>query len=128
MLLRQAAVVMAGVGLLGGEFVIWLYVRDTSAIFAAAGYGAALLLISEVALWSMELRPRQRGGSVALRRRALAIALLVASSLAAGLSAAAVARAPLPGSLVLTVTGIAGLLAAIALVAVVLWKGSGDAT
>lgn len=128
LVLGNAMVVTSGVALLACEFVAALYVRDTTATFTAAAYGSALLLVSELAYFSLELGVHHRGGADVLRRRSLAMAALVGASLAAGLSAAAISSAPLPGSVALTVAGIGGLLAAIALVAVVLREnGAGSA-
>ncbi len=108
--------------MLGCEFLVSLYARETTAVFAAATYGAGLLLLSELAYLVLDLGMRQRGGAGVLRRRAAAIAALAAASLAAGLLAAALSQAAIPGSLALTVIGIGGVLAAIATVAVMLQR------
>lgn len=126
--LGNAIVVTSGVALLGCELVASLYVRQATDGFSAAAYGSALLLVSELAHLSLELGMRRRGGASALRSRVLAVVTLVAASLAVGLSAAAVSGAPLPGSIALTVVGIGGVLAGIAIVAVVLWQGSADSS
>jgi hypothetical protein len=118
----HALAVSGAVAMLGCEFLVSLYARETTAVFAAATYGAGLLLLSELAYLALDLGMRQRGGAGVLRRRATAIAALVTASLAAGLLAAALSQASIPGSLALTVIGIGGVLAAIAMVAVVLQR------
>jgi hypothetical protein len=120
--LGNAIVVTGAVALMGGEFLVSLYARDTTAGFAAAAYGAGLLLVSELAHLASDLGMRHRGGSDVLRRRATAIAALVIASLTAALLAAAISQAAIPGSLALTVIGIGGVLAAIAMVAIVLQR------
>jgi len=117
---------MWGIALLGGQFVLSLYTRDAAASLIAAVYGSALLLVSELALWSVELGVRHRGVAMLVRRRASGMGALVAASLVVGLSAAAISQASLPGSIALTAVGIGGVLAGIAIVALLLWERSVD--
>jgi hypothetical protein len=126
MALDSAIAVMWGIALLGGQFVLSLYTRDAAASLIAAVYGSALLLVSELALWSVELGVRHRGVAMLVRRRASGMGALVAASLVVGLSAAAISQASLPGSIALTAVGIGGVLAGIAIVALLLWERSVD--
>lgn len=128
MVLGNGIVVTTGVALLGGELVLSLYVRQTSDLFGAAAYGSALLLVSELSHWSLELGIRHRGGSDVLRRRAATVVMLITASLAAGCSAAVIAQAPMPGSVALTVVGIGGILAGIVVLALLLRAGETGST
>jgi hypothetical protein len=122
LLLRNPLLLTGGVAVLAGQFVLVLYVRGNAASYAAAAYGAALLLVSELAYWSLDMSAGQRGGDV-LRRRAIVVAILVAAAFVVGTAAAAISRAAIPGSLLLTALGVGCVLAALGIVAILLWPG-----
>jgi hypothetical protein len=122
LLLDNATAVTGGVALLACQFILSLYVRGVTASVVAAIYGSALLLVAELAHWSLQLGVRHRGGGDVLRWRAAATVALVAASLAIGLSAAAISQVSLPGGIALTAAGIGAVLAAMAIVALLLWE------
>jgi hypothetical protein len=112
------------IALLAVDFVVSLLVRDASASFVAAGYGAALLLVAEVGYRSLRLRLPSRRAPGLLRRGVVVIAGLVIASLAVAAVAAALAGAPVPGSLPLLAAGTGAVVAAIGIVLVLLWQPS----
>lgn len=126
MALENAIAVAGGVAVLGLQYVLALYVRETTATIGAAVYGAALLLVSELAHWSLELGAHLRADGAVPRRRFLTIAMLAAAALVLGLAVAIVAGAPLPGSVLLTALGAGSVLAVVAMVTVLLWERQSD--
>ena len=124
--LNNPLLLTGGIAVLAGQFVLALYVRGDAASYAAAAYGVALLLVSELAFWSLDMSAGQRGGDV-LRRRAIAVAMLVAAALVVGIAAAAISQAAIPGSVLLTALGVGCVLAALGIVAILLWPGEESA-
>ncbi len=120
--LGRAIVVPWALGILAGEYVLALFVRETAASFAAAAYGAGLLLVAELAFWSLELRLPARHAPGLVGRRAFATAALVFIALGVGLAAAAVSGVPMAGSLGLLAVGIGALVAAIAVATAMIWR------
>ena len=121
--LGNALLMTGGIAVLAGQFLLALFVRGVAASYAAAAYGAALLLVAELAYWSLDLGAGHRGGSDVLRRRAIAIGTLVAASLVVAIGAAAISQAAIPGSVFLTALGVGCVLAALGIVAILLWPG-----
>jgi hypothetical protein len=109
-------------GMLGGEYLVSLYVRGGSAATVAAIYGSGLLLLAELAYWSLERQTPSQDEAGLTLRRALAAALLVLGSLGLGLLVAAVTQVSLTGSLLLTAVGVMAAAAALALVAALAWR------
>jgi hypothetical protein len=122
MVLENALALAAGIAALGCQFLLSLAIREATGVVPAAIYGAALLLVAELAHWSLELGWHFQSDAEVLRRRGSAIAMLVAASLLVGLGAAAVAGTALPGSVLLTALGVGSVLALIALLTVLLWE------
>jgi hypothetical protein len=112
------------IALLACEFMLSLYVRDVEASFAAAAYGSALLLVAELAYWSVHLRIPSRCEPGPLKHQAFVTAALGAASLGAGVVAAALSQAPVAGSLVLMAAGVGAVGVAIAIVVAVIWTQS----
>lgn len=107
---------------LGCEWIVSLYLRYETDAVTTAVYGAALLLVAELAYWSLELRTPSRDEGRLVIRRTSAVALLVAASLAVGLVAASLAQTPITGSLALLTVGLGALVTALVIVAVLVWR------
>lgn len=103
--------------LLGVEFILWLFIGGGSHVFAAAVYGSALLMAAELSYWSLDSRTRSDDDAGLVRRRCIAIVILLAASLGAGLAGLVAARAPATGSLALTAVGTVAAAAALLLAA-----------
>lgn len=106
------------VALLGGAYVASLELRpDDGAIDAAAPvYGAALLLLAELAYWSLELRGPGREERRLVARRAAALAGLALLSLLLGALVVTVTAVPLGGGAAWDAVGVAAAAAALALI------------
>ena len=103
--------------ILGGEFIISLYVRGGALDLTAAVYGPALLLTAELAYWSLEQRTRSVEEPGLAWRRARATALLIACTLSVGLLEAVIADLPVSGSLALLAAGLGAAVLSFGLVA-----------
>ena len=91
---------------------------EGSAVDAAAPlYAAGLLLVAELAYWSLELRAVGREDAVALARRVVALAAVVVASLALGAFVVVVTVVPLGGGLAWDVVGVAAAAATLAILA-----------
>ena len=110
------------IGALGCEWIVSLYLRNVTDSLTTAGYGAALLLVAELAYWSTELRTPSRDETPLAIRRALAVAILVLASLGIGIVAAMLSQASISGSLVLLAAGLGALLTALVIVAILVWR------
>ncbi len=118
----ESVFLLCAVGALGCEWIVSLYLRNETNTVITAMYGAALLLVAELAYWSLELRtPSRDEGRLAIRR-AGAIVVLGAVSLAVGLAAASLSQTPLTGSLALLTIGLGALVTALVIVAVLVWR------
>jgi hypothetical protein len=118
----ESLLLPCAIGALGCEWIVSLYVRYETDSVATAVYGAALLLVAELAYWSLELRtPSRDEGRLAIRR-ATAIAVLVAASFAVGLAAASLSQTSITGSLALLTVGLGALVATLVIVAVLVWR------
>ena len=126
--LGSAVAVPLAIALVAGAFMVAVAARGGGASFVVAAGGAALLAIAELAYWSTQLRLSSRIAPGVLGRRALATAILIATTLAVGLLAAALAQAPVPGGLGLLAVGVGAIVVAIAVAAAVVWPhGEGSA-
>lgn len=101
--------------------MISLYIRGDSLDVTAAVYGSGLLLVAELAYWSLGLTLSARDAAGVMARRAFAIASLVLGALGLGLAAATAALSPLSGSLLLTAIGVMATIAILGLVAYLGW-------
>jgi hypothetical protein len=117
----SAVVVPLAIALLAGAFMVAPAARGGGVSFAVAAGGAALLVIAELAYWSTQLRLPSRIAPGVMGRRVLATAILIATTLAVGLLAAALALAPVPGGLGLLAVGVGAIVVAIAVAAAVIW-------
>lgn len=109
--------------MLGGEYMVSVYVRDGSAAPAAAVYGSGLLLLAELAYWCLERQTPSHDEAGLTLRRALAVTLLVLGSLGLGLLVATVTQVvSLTGSLLLTAIGVTAAAVALALVGTLAWR------
>jgi hypothetical protein len=80
-------------------------------------YGAALLLLAELAYWSLDERVLQRMQAGVARRRLLAILAIAAAAVPAGALVMAAAEADVERSPALTAAGAAAIVASLALLA-----------
>jgi hypothetical protein len=110
------------IGALGSEWIVSLYLRTVMEVVTTAVIGAALLLVAELAYWSLEMRTPSRDEGRLVLRRAGAIALLVVASLGVGLVAASLSESPIAGSLALLAVGLGALVTALVIVAVLVWQ------
>jgi hypothetical protein len=107
----------SAVALLGAEYGTFLYLSGEATGGATAVYAAGLVLASELAYWSLELRTPTGDAPSALRRRAVSIsATVVGAFVVAGMVAFA-AGLGTDGGFVLDIIGAVALTAALALVA-----------
>lgn len=117
-----ATVILWSIGALGVEFLLALIDGTHVEALGAALYGTALLLVAELAYWSIELRTPTAAEPGLRTRRVSVIASLVLGSLAVLLLAQAVVRAPVLGALDLTLVGVAAVVAAFALAVCLIWR------
>lgn len=113
LVLRATALVAPALALLGAEYAGLFLVRGDTLDVRAPLYGAAFLVVAELAFAALELRAgASEPGLVA--RRAAALVGTAAAGVVVGLAVLAAAAVPLDGGLGLEAVGIA---AAIVLVA-----------
>jgi len=105
--------------LLGAAYVLGLLVGHHSLDEAAPLVGAALLLCSELATWSLEVRFRVALEPALRLQRVRAVGLLVSAGLAASSLVLVVAATSVGGGLAWTMLGSAAAVGAIALAAFV---------
>ena len=124
----QAFAIPWAIAALGCEWIVGLYLRNVTDSLTTAMYGAALLLVAELAYWSLELRTPSRDESNLTSRRAIAVVMLVSASLAVGLVAAELSQTSIAGSLVLLAAGLGALVTAFVIVAILLWRPRANRT
>jgi hypothetical protein len=95
LLLRTPTTVPAAIVLLGGEYALTLSVEDASLDARAAVVAAGLLVVAELAFWSLELRAEITDEPGSYFRRLAVLALLALGALA--LSGALIAIDDLAG-------------------------------
>jgi hypothetical protein len=110
------------VALLASELVLSLAAQRVDGALTAAIYGAALLVISELAFMSIQLRMPSRAEPGLFRRYLLPTAVVVVASLGIGASAALLASAPVTGGLPLLTAGVAAIFVTIAIVVAITWR------
>ena len=95
-----------------------LALRDDGATVDAAAplYGAGLLLLAELAYWSVELRGPQREERRLVLRRAGALTGLALGSIILGALVVTITAVPLGGGVVWNAVGVAAAAAALALI------------
>jgi hypothetical protein len=103
--------------LLGAEYATFLSLRDEAAGGTTALYAARLVLASELAYWSLELRTAVDVTRTALRRRAATVSATVAGAFAVAGIVASAAQLRTGSGFLLDVAGAIALTAALFLVA-----------
>jgi hypothetical protein len=113
LLLRRPAGIPAALVLLGGGYSLFLTAEDVSLDRRAAVIAAALLLVSELAYWSLELRSgiADEPGSYLRRVAMLALLALGAAAVAGGLLALVDVTGR--GGLAVEIAGVGAALAAL---------------
>ena len=105
----------AGVACLAAAYLILLYVRGIEFDGAAPAVAGALLLVTELAWFSLEQATTAANPPHLLARRLALIGGLAVGAVGIGYLLLLVAAAPLPGGLAYTAAGAAAALAAIGL-------------
>jgi hypothetical protein len=118
------AVVPWAIALLACELVLALTARHVQASLTAAIYGAALLVVAELTLLSIQLRMPSRAEPGFFKRHALTVAAAV-FALGIGMVAAVLSAAPLAGSLPLLASGVGAVFVMIAIVVTIVWRIEG---
>jgi peptidoglycan/LPS O-acetylase OafA/YrhL len=116
--LGRGGLVTPGLVVLFAGYATSVVVRDSDALDPAAPLvGGALLVVAELAYWSVELRGKQPEDRSVVVRRLATLAALTAGAIGLGAAVLAATALPLGGGLVWNVTGIAAAVAALALIA-----------
>jgi hypothetical protein len=117
LVLRRPGLVAPSVVLVAAGYAGALLVRDAEQLDPAAPLVAcALLLLAELAYWSIELAQTARAEGRVLARRAGAVLALAAASLALGAGVLAVTELPFGGGLAWNLVGLAAAAAAVTLI------------
>jgi Pyruvate/2-oxoacid:ferredoxin oxidoreductase gamma subunit len=117
--LGRAGLVAPGLVVVLAGYATSVVVRDSAALEPAAPLvGGGLLVVAELAYWSVELRGKEPEERLVVFRRLATLVALTAGAvvLGAGVLAAAAAL-PLGGGLVWNVVGVAAAVAALAVIA-----------
>lgn len=112
--------VVAAIGLFGLEYAFWFRSGTAMALVPLVAIG--LLLVAELAFWSLDLRVRSTDERQVLLRRAGRLALAAAGG---GLLSSLIilsAQAPVAGSSALTAGGAAAAVALLAILALLGWR------
>lgn len=116
--LARAGLVAPGLVALLAGYATSLVARDSAALDAAAPLvGGALLVVAELAYWSVELRGKEPEDRAVVVRRVATLAALTAGAIGLGAAVLAATAFPLGGGLVWNVVGVAAAVAALALIA-----------
>ena len=116
--LARAGLVAPGLGALLAGYATSLVARDSAALDAPAPLvGGALLVVAELAYWSVELRGKEPEDRAVVVRRVATLAALTAGAIGLGAAVLAATAFPLGGGLVWNVVGVAAAVAALALIA-----------
>lgn len=109
---------------LGIEYGISLHLRQGATVDPwTAVYAAALLLVAELAYWSLASPPRARLGGEVVERRMLLTIVLLGGSMVMGLLLVLVTQVSVPGSVLWTVLGVAAAVLLLASTAVLERRG-----
>jgi hypothetical protein len=125
LVLGQMAAVPLAVALLASELVLSLAAQRVDGVLTAAIYGAALLVVSELAFLSMQLRLPSRAEPGFFRHHALTTATVALASLGICTGAALLAAAPVTGGLPLLTAGVGAVFVTIAIVVAIAWRSDG---
>jgi hypothetical protein len=105
-----------GIALGGGEYAAYLLLREGTMDGFAPVYAAGLLLVAELAYWSLDRLVRGLGEGLLFRRGSLVLAVCIAGGGIGGLILAA-AGFSFTGGLGLEIFGVAAAVAALGLLA-----------
>ena len=124
LLLGRARPLPFGLALLGASYVVAVLGRPAGLDPLAPAFGAALLLVAELAYWSLDVRVPARRDPGLQRRRALRVAGLVGAAFL--LDACVVLGAALGGlaggGLLLSLLGMAAAVGTLSLAAALAWR------
>lgn len=116
--LGRAGLVAPGLVALLAGYATAVVARDSAALDPAAPVvGGALLVVAELAYWSVELRGKEPEDRVVVVRRLAMLVALTAGAIGLGTAVLAATALPLGGGLVWNVVGVAAAVAALALIA-----------
>jgi hypothetical protein len=110
LILRLLPLITAGLALLGAAYAVLFALRGATIDVRAPLYGAALLVVAELAFASVELRAGRAEPALAARRAATLV-LVAAGAVVTGLVVLAVAATPLDGGVGLEAVGVAAAVA-----------------
>jgi hypothetical protein len=122
LVLGLMALVPMAVALLASALMLSLAALRVEGVMSAAIYGAALLVVSELAFLSMQLRLPSRVEPGFFRRPSLTTATVALASLGIGVGAALLAAAPVTGGLPLLTAGVGAVFVTIAIVVAIAWR------
>ena len=120
LMLRLPALIAPALGLLGAEYAAFFALRDDTVDVRAPLYGAAFLLIAELAFATLELRAGKPEAGL-VPRRVVILVIVALGGILAGALVLAAAAAPLDGGVALEAVGLVaavGLLVGLGRVAV----------
>ena len=116
--LGRAGLVAPGLVVVFAGYATSLVARDSAALEPAAPLvGGALLVVAELAYWSVELRGKEPEERSVVVRRLATLAALTAGAVVLGAGVLAATALPLGGGLVWNVVGVAAAVAALAVIA-----------
>jgi hypothetical protein len=116
--LGRAGLVAAGLVVVLAGYAASMVARDSAALDPAAPLvGGTLLVVAELAYWSVELRGKESESRSVLVRRLAMLAALTAGAVGLGAGVLAATALPLGGGLVWNLVGVAAAVAALALIA-----------
>ena len=113
---RFAGLLPWALALAGGEYAAYLVIREGTIDSLAPVYAAGLLLVAELAYWSLDRHVRGPGERLLFRRTSLIVAACVAAGGVGGLILA-LAEFSVSGGLGLEILGVAAAIGALALLA-----------
>lgn len=103
---------------LGGEYAAWLALRDGGVDTRAPLYGAGLLLVAELSYWAIDRRSTARAERQLDVRRAVALLVSLAASIALGTLLLGASSVSIGGGVALEALGVAGAVALLIVVAI----------
>ena len=116
--LGRAGLVAPGLAVLLAGYAASVVAQDSAALDPAAPLvGGTLLVVAELAYWSVELRGKEPEDRAVVVRRVATLAALTAGAMGLGAAVLAATALPLGGGLVWNVVGVAAAVAALALIA-----------
>jgi hypothetical protein len=116
--LGRAGLVAAGLVVVLAGYAASVVARDSAALDPAAPLvGGTLLVVAELAYWSVELRGKESEGRSVLVRRLAMLAALTAGAIGLGAGVLAATALPLGGGVVWNLVGVGAAVAALALIA-----------